>query len=194
MNRKTGFTLIELLAVVLIIAILTAVALPQYRRAIQRTQATEALMNLRTMFDSAMRYRAANSENPNFVSQLDVQFFEAQDSTGECKPTGNFTAKTYCNTDIGFFRYYLALDISRSSNGGPNANPGIMACYRTPSDDGAPRNAFCLYMNYKTFRLNGKDYGPGTIFCDNKEGHKKYDFVCNYLGTKIEGTDIYIIE
>ena len=55
MQKKQGFTLIELLTVVIIIGILTSVALPQYRRAIQKAHATEAVAMLRVILDSSER-------------------------------------------------------------------------------------------------------------------------------------------
>lgn len=58
---KEGFTLIELLVVVLIIAILSALALPQYVKTVEKTRAAEALLNLKALADSANRYWLANN-------------------------------------------------------------------------------------------------------------------------------------
>ena len=53
-----GFTLLELLMVVIIIAILAAIALPQYFKAAERSRASEALQILATMRGSELRYKS----------------------------------------------------------------------------------------------------------------------------------------
>ena len=57
-NRQGGFTLLELLMVVIIIAILAAVALPQYIRLAERARAAEALSILAAIRGSEFRYKA----------------------------------------------------------------------------------------------------------------------------------------
>lgn len=59
MKNKKAFTLMEMLTVVLIVGILTAVALPQYSRAIKKSRATEAIAMLRVIYDSGERLAAS---------------------------------------------------------------------------------------------------------------------------------------
>ncbi len=72
-RTRRGFTLIELLVVVLIIAILTAVAVPQYQKAVERSKATQALVLLKTTYQAAKAYELANGSWPTSLDQLDVE-------------------------------------------------------------------------------------------------------------------------
>ncbi len=69
-----AFTLIELLVVVLIVGILSAIALPQYQKAVARTRATEALINLQNLYNAEKVYFLANNMYTTDMTQLDIEF------------------------------------------------------------------------------------------------------------------------
>ena len=58
---KQGFTMIELLTVVLIIGILTAIAVPQYRKSLDRSRMAEAYSVMPAIRESIRRYMTENN-------------------------------------------------------------------------------------------------------------------------------------
>ena len=157
-KNKLGFTLIELLAVVLIIGLLTSIALPQYRRSIARAEATEAMKNLKTIFDSAKRYKAATSTAPTKLQGLDVSFFDATSDTASTFSIGKFdytfandsiracranqpANKTYCL----YFYYKLKVDTT-------NYGQDVMTCKLTST--GTKYDWLCEMLGTTTIRTN----------------------------------------
>ncbi|WP_428052876.1 type IV pilin protein [Candidatus Avelusimicrobium stercoris] len=71
-SPRSGFTLIELLVVVLIIGILSAVALPQYTKAVEKARMTEAFSNIKTMQDNIDLYLLENGGFPTNMPYKDI--------------------------------------------------------------------------------------------------------------------------
>ena len=93
---KKGFTLIELLTVVLIIAVLTSIALPQYTRATERSRATEAMAVIKTFNDAVYAYAAGRTgENacPINFNKLNVSLPGTLNDDKDELTTHDFTYK-----------------------------------------------------------------------------------------------------
>ncbi len=70
---NNGFTLIELLVVVLIIGILAAVAVPQYKQAVLKSQIATFLPLLKTLHQAEETYYLENGSYTALIYKLDVE-------------------------------------------------------------------------------------------------------------------------
>ncbi len=69
---QKAFTLIELLVVVLIIGILSAIALPQYQKAVERARLATMLPLLRSIAEAQYVYQLTNGRLADKFEELDI--------------------------------------------------------------------------------------------------------------------------
>ena len=97
-----GFTLIEMLVVVLIIGILAAIALPQYRKTVEKAKVSEALMNIKAIEDTMHRYILVNgfpSERTFFKDFADIDLFNNEWAEEDYYRGKDFDYWALCTTE-----------------------------------------------------------------------------------------------
>lgn len=72
-SAKKGFTLIEVMIVIMIIAIITAILMPHYDQAVEKTKVSEALLVTRAIADANRMYNLKNGTYTDDMDNLDVQ-------------------------------------------------------------------------------------------------------------------------
>ena len=146
-KENLGFTLIEMLVVVLIIGILAAIALPQYKIAVGRAKLATIKNTTESIIQAEERYFLANNEYTDDLSVLDIEI----PNTVIC-----IFSKTsaYCDTSISGVRVRYAnsigspwrrvLVISRDKNDIAN-----QVCKQDTGQNAiVPNNVDYIYYNY----------------------------------------------
>ena len=143
-NAAGGFTLIELLVVVLIIGILTAVALPQYQKAVEKAKATQALALIKPLIQSYEAYYMANGAYASSFDELDV---EMPDWHGTEKPYHTLSDwRTGPEWSVAIFNY-------------PDRYSSAVTLYRM---DGPYKGGGFQYIFYQK---NNSDYSTNELYC-----------------------------
>ncbi len=165
---KKGFTLIELLVVVLIIGILSAIALPQYTNAVEKSRAAEAELILRSLRDAQARCILQNSgfdydlcgtgdpaEGPNLFTTMDIDLAmpSAEDSSEllgaePCLKSKHFY---YCLEGNGYIAAYRVKGEDTPYTLTTSANPALTSGYNYIYCGGE----WCSKIGYTKASTNG---------------------------------------
>lgn len=157
---SAGFSLVEMLMVVLIIGVLTAVALPNYARSIEKSRATEAMNLIKALNDAVYAYAAEHNTCPESFSKLLVEVPGTPNTAGTEVSGKYFTYKLNAATRAvvpgttcgGIVAERLDQDVYRIWN--PYSNTGerrTLACNGTSAQAQSTCKALGIYTTATPF-------------------------------------------
>ena len=160
-NTRRGFTLIELLVVVLIIGILAAVAVPQYKMAVIKTRVSKILPLMSSLVRAQEVYYLANGRYATDYSQLDI------DVQTPCSSTGTYTMA--CDSSF-LFQW--------------SANNKVVYASYCPGNN----TNYSMCETYRDFQLMLKSSQKGNIndfYCTVKNSSSLGERACKSLGKPV---------
>ena len=163
-----AFTLIELLVVVLIIGILAAVALPQYKIAVAKARMTQLVTLANSVVQAQERYYLANGQYTTDWTELDIDIPHLQVSgnllVGKAgwllylNPSGGVDGSVYAYGGSFLPSIFLIFGYSHASTDWEDKR----ACYATA--DNSTANAVCKNATGKTQRDSAAGYGAQNVY------------------------------
>ena len=167
MINKKGFTLLELLVVVVIIGILAAIALPQYRKAVAKAELAQLLNVVKSFTTSLRGYYLTNNTFPqtwvngkNGINLLDISI---EDENTKCEITSSEETSTYLMCHNKNFCVWVYI-----------SNYGSKASIDQIGSNSVQENTALSYA-VKDF------FGESLRKCYNSSDGS---LTCNYLGVK----------
>ncbi len=185
-NQRQGFTLMELLVVIIIVAILTAVAVPTYFRSIENARMAEAEMWLGNVLRAQERYQVRrNGEYAPYWRSLDI-------SPAGMEEAQYAQAASYCTKDT-----------TQPADGNCTGNGFKITLYGVNSPDSGVvaqrvNSGKYSYKLARFYKDNAKELFcvPGERYPENDRdicaqflGLDTYDPSGEYNVIKIEGAD-----
>ncbi len=161
-KMKKGFTLIELLVVVLIIGILSAVALPQYTKAVMKSRYANLKTLVHSVAQGAEVYYMANGEYPTRIDELDIEIggSEVIDGTathryfdwGYCSLYNNEHGDRFvCKNSLAGMGYMVVFKNS-------SYRPGARECVAKNTDLSSHQNQICKQETQDPSPREKEDY------------------------------------
>ena len=165
-RKKRGFTLIELLVVVLIIGILSAIALPQYTKAVEKSRAAEAMVMLKYLKNQGELYILTNGRPSQTVSFADL----GAELPKDFQVSGSGEDEVACNKHWCFMTHSLTWgDMATSYPDSPMA--------RRYKNGDADQDGDLLYsLEYISNQID--DSRKGRLICTDDKGN-----YCSMFGT-----------